>query len=214
MITLADNADSDLIFLSNDIILTPGWADSILIPDTITLPSCNQTHQYKSLIPNMNWSGYRNNFTELCEIAKIHKKQVIKNFDTLLMPFYIFCLPKNIYKTVGLLDETFKNGGEDLDYRVRAIIAGFDLKYVAQSYVLHFNGISTWRIEDNDQIQQRNKQYKDKFKEKWGNDLLTLMALGGNPNEPLIKHNLMNFNQLTDSHNLLIKKLYMLTNVT
>ena len=212
LINIAKQADSDLIFLSNDIILTPDWLPPLeAVDNTIVIPSCNQTHQYYTplvqLASLIDWENYNHNYEELHNIVLHHRQTVTGYFDLLLMPFYVFRLPKNVYNAVGLLDTEYINGGEDVDYRLRAILAGFDVKYAAASYIIHFYGKSTWRSqEDQAQIEDRNKKYRARFKEKWGEDLLNLMILGGDPNSVLIKHELMNFNYLTDSFNKLIKE--------
>jgi len=212
LIRLAKEKDADLIFLSNDIILTPGWLDPLeQIENAITIPSCNQTHQYSWLKPNMSWEEYDDNFVGLCDISNHHTQQVTGYYDLLLMAFYVFRLPKSVYTVLGEMDTTFVNGGEDLDYRIRAILAGVDVKYAAQSYVLHFNGISTWRKEDPIKLAQHNNAYRNQLSNKWGNDLMNLLVVSGNPNAVLTKHNLMSFNQTTDSHNELIKNIYLLT---
>lgn len=212
LIGIAKKADSDLIFLSNDIILTPEWLPPLeSINDAIVIPSCNQTHQYFTplvqLASLIDWGNYNHNHEELCNIVNHHKQTITGYFDLLLMPFYAFRLPRNIYNIVGLLDTGYVNGGEDVDYRLRALLAGFDVKYAAASYIIHFNGKSTWRSqEDQAQIDDRNKKYRARFKEKWGDDLLNLMILGGDPDSVLVKYELMNFNYLTDSFNVLIKE--------
>lgn len=218
LIAIADAADKDLIFLSNDIILTPGWLAPLEgINDAVVLPSCNQTHNYNTesfnLSPSIDWVNYGNRPAELLKIVNLHRQKVVGYFDFLLMPFYVFRLPKNVYRTVGPFDDTFINGGEDLDYRIRTILAGFEVKYASQSYLLHFNGKSTWRNKEHQsQLDRRNRQYRERLNQKWGNDLMSFMVVGGDPNGVLSKHNLMDFDASKDFHNMLIKKIYTLTN--
>lgn len=218
LIRIADGKDKDLIFLSNDIILTPGWLEPLEgINDAVVLPSCNQTHNYNTgafdLSPSIDWVDYGNRPAELLKIVNMHRQQVKGYFDFLLMPFYVFRLPVNVYRTVGYLDDLFVNGGEDLDYRIRTILAGFEVKYASQSYLLHFNGKSTWRnAEQQSEIDQRNRQYRERLVQKWGHDLMSFMVVGGDPNGVLSKHGLMDFDASKDFHNMLIKKIYTLTN--
>lgn len=213
LIDIARASNKDLIFLSNDIILTPNWLTSLELDNTITIPSCNQTHLYSKLTANMDWADYNNEYAQLCDHSLLHKQQVTENFDLLLMPFYVFRLPKDVYNIIGYFDTTFVNGGEDLDYRIRAIIAGIDVKYAAQSYVLHFNGKSTWRNSEHQyQIELCNKKYRDRLVEKWGYDLMSFMTLGGDPNTVLTKFGLMQFNRIAGFHNKLIQQIYQLSN--
>ena len=46
LMSMALYADKDLIFLSNDILLTKGWLEPLEeLSDAISISSCNQTHQ-------------------------------------------------------------------------------------------------------------------------------------------------------------------------
>lgn len=219
LINLAKERNQDLIFLSNDIILTPGWLEPLdHNPNCITIPACNQTHQYRhkglTLPSNLNLEDYNDQYDTLCEIADIHRQQFnLIAFERLLMPFYLFKLPAAVYNTIGYFDDNFVNGGEDIDYRVRALLNNIDVKYMSQSYVLHFNGKSTWRSkEELAKTEERNRKYKETFEKKWGADLKTLLMLGEDPNDILRKHNLTHFDPNQHSFNELIKIVYQLSN--
>jgi GT2 family glycosyltransferase len=176
-----------LIVLNNDVVFTPGWSDELTQhPDAIVMPSCNQTHLYTSgqltLQQTMNLDEYNNQYADLCKIAQAHKDRLpLGFFERLLMGFYAFVLPAAVYDKVGLFDERFGvGGGEDVDYRIRAISHNFPVKYYSHSYLLHFAGKSTWAgPEHQQQINQRNQQYFDIFAEKWGGDLANLCLVGG-----------------------------------
>jgi GT2 family glycosyltransferase len=217
LISMALYADQDLIFLSNDILLTKNWLSPLeAIEDAISIPSCNQTHQYNynglQLNANMDWNEYNHQYITLSEIARLHSLNNHGYFERLLMPFYLFRLPKSVYLKLGHMDTKFVNGGEDIDYRLRAIINGIDIKYAAKSYVLHFNGKSTWRgAEDLDNTKKREQIYKDNFVNKWNEDLFKLLFLGNDPNSVLQKYNLMSFNNKTDSFNKLIQSVFKLS---
>lgn len=215
LIELADRLNKDLVFLSNDVILTPDWNSKLIIENVLTIPSCNQTHEY-FLPPNTSLEEYDNRYNLLCDTVTQHRRLVTNDsFEKLLMPFYAFSLPKSVYRKIGYFDDGFVNGGEDLDYRVRCILNDVPVKYISNSYVLHFNGKSTWRsVEDQQAIEERNKKYKIRFAEKWGTDLLNIMALGGDPNGVLMKHNLMHFDSTVHSYNSLIKIIYDKTNIS
>jgi GT2 family glycosyltransferase len=214
LINIADANELDLIMITNDIVLTPNWLQSLEVSDTvITLPSCNQTHTYlnEAGTPVYNTSvdltEYNNNWNLLCQVANLHSTSARGLYERLLMPFYLFRLPRKIYQVVGLFDEEFgSGGGEDVDYRIRTILAGFKVKYVSQSYVLHFHGKSTWAGGETDiKILERNQKYFNKFTEKWGSDLANLLLVGGNGQLVKEKYNL-NL-QIDDDYNSLINNL-------
>jgi len=174
LISLANSQNKDLVFLSNDVVFTPGWNERLeLNENTICIPSCNQTHNYGfPAVSNINEFGKQ--FGKLNSAAHLHGVQLQEPFETKLMPFYVFKLPQKIYTSVGLFDTNFHMGGEDVDYRLRAIGAGFDVKYT-KSFLLHFNGASTWNGQENlDDVKLRNLRYTRTFIQKWGDKLAQL----------------------------------------
>lgn len=181
-------AGRNLIILSNDIVFTPGW-NSLMTQysNALILPSCNQTHLYSlgnlELKPSMQISDYDNKDRELDLISQHHKSHVNGLFERLLMAFYAFSLPVNVYNRIGYFDENFGiGGGEDVDYRLRAIEQDIPVKYLSQSYLLHFSGKSTWDgPEQKKEIEDRNRKYFSAFVNKWGEDLANLCLVGGNP---------------------------------
>lgn len=203
VISLADG--NDVVILNNDIVFTPNWNDPLQgYQDAILIPSCNQTHLYSNgnliLEPSMTIDQYDNPY-DLHNIVKQHRDTVGSGFfERLLMPFYAVKIPGKIYKTIGLFDETYgKGGGEDVDYRLRAISAGFSVKYVKSSYLLHFQGKSTWAgAEVKQETLDRNRQYFERFVELWGYDLANLLLSGGTSQPVIEKYQLTNYIQRND----------------
>ncbi len=174
LISLANSQNQNLAFLSNDVVFTPRWSERLWVHEnTITLPSCNQTHYYGfNSVCNIN--EFNNQFGKLNSAAHLHAVNNKQPFEALLMPFYVFCLSQKIYTTVGLFDTDFHMGGEDVDYRLRALLHGFDVKYTS-SFLLHFNGASTWNgVEDAEAVTLRNMRYTQRFEQKWGTELTNL----------------------------------------
>ena len=77
------------------------------------------------------------------------------------MPFYCFKIPYKILFDVGKFDTSFgKGGGEDIDYRIRCANKNFDVNFLTDSYLLHFQGKSTWDgVESPKETEKRNKIY-------------------------------------------------------
>lgn len=185
--------DRDIFFLNNDIVFTPNWNTVLMQYDNaILIPACNQTHYYKlenlQLAPTMYIDEFNNKFSELNDISKFHiKSSTINFFEMKLMPFYAFRLPKKIYSKIGMFDERFSIGGEDVDYRIRCLQNGFSVKYTNSSYLLHFHGKSTWDSnEDSAETLIRNQAYEEVFLKKWGRDCFDF-CLNGKNFEPVIK---------------------------
>jgi GT2 family glycosyltransferase len=203
IISIADG--KDLVILNNDIVFTENWLQPLTQHNNvIVIPSCNQTHEYTTdqltLTNSMSINEFDNNFYTLSDIVRRHKQLNPSGFyERLLMPFYAFRLPYEIYSKVGLFDESFGvGGGEDVDYRIRAIQLGFNVKYTTQSYLLHFQGKSLWDSgETSDETKQRDKIYFNRFIEKWGSDLSNLLLVGGQP-QPIVQKYLLENSTITE----------------
>ena len=173
-IEIAIKNKKDLVFLNNDIVFTKNWFKPfILESESISIPCNNQIFQYESdlgilkLKPTMNLNNFNNNYELLEEILEQHKLKIKsgQKFQTLLMPFYAFKIPYEILKNVGYFDISYgTGGGEDIDYRFRCAIKGYNVNYLTDSYLLHFHGKSTWGIESEEEIRKRNIKYKEIFK--------------------------------------------------
>ena len=129
------------------------------------------------------------------EIADKHCKKYenFKKFQGLLMPFFCFKVPYKILKEVGLFDTSFVEGAEDVDYRIRSAIKGYDVNFVINSYLLHFHGKSTWDGgETKDQVEKRNQLYTNAFLKKWGEEMTQLFIRRNNFLDILEKKGLTN----------------------
>ena len=187
IIDIAIKNKKDLIFLTNDLVFTEDWIKPVLLnSSSISIPSNNQIFQYQSDCGNlklkvtMNSNDFNENYKLLNDIAKKHKKKFNPNqkFQTLLMPFSCFKIPYKILNEVGHLDTSYgTGGGEDVDYRFRCSIKGYDVNFLIDSYLLHFHGRSTWGIETKKQIEDRNKKYTEVFLKKWGKDMTQVFIL-------------------------------------
>ena len=180
----------NLIFLNNDIIFTKNWAKPLQADSkNISLPVNNQLFPYESncgklkLRETMNLEDFKENYTLLDEIVEKHKKKfkAHQQLRALLMPFFCFKIPYPILNEVGFFDKIFVCGAEDVDYRIRCAKKGYDVNFLADSYLLHFHGKSTWDGgETNNQIEKRNKLYTEAFLKKWGEDITQIFILRKN----------------------------------
>lgn len=194
LMTYAEERKADLVVLNNDLILTPGWREALEArDDIISLPACNQTHIYQDSTgqiifdQTLDLDDYAGQWDILCQMAKNHSANNIGYFEQLHTSFYAFRLPRSIYQKVGKFDETFAPaGGEDVDYRIRALQAGHDTLYTNAAYILHFQGKSTWSgVEDSDATDNRNQSYFRRFVEKYGEDMANLLLKVGQPLEKI-----------------------------
>lgn len=191
LLSIATEYKQDFIFLSNDVIFTPFW-NSRFIPNTLTIPSCNQTHNY-GINDALDLAQFNYNYDMLNNIAIQHMQNNKTPYERLLMPTYVCCIPYLVYSAVGNFDESFNVGGEDVDYRLRCLQKGIDVKY-NNAFLLHFNGKSSWNgVETKEQTKIRDQNYKNKFIEKWGIDLYNLCIVNGNKELTITKYSLQEF---------------------
>lgn len=163
---------ADFIGLNNDLVFTENWNQSFVKSKSISVPLCNQklTGEYGSLKIKsaMNLEDFDGKENELNEFVKGIDSQKL-NINSNIVGFHCFHIPHEIISKVGFLDENFENGGEDIDYRIRASQLGYDIQIDTSSYLLHFYGKSIWRSgESKEKTLTREKKYRNHFEKKWG----------------------------------------------
>jgi GT2 family glycosyltransferase len=153
---------------------------------SISIPVSNFLFKYKSdcgdliLKPTMRFDEFNENYDLLNDIVKNHIKKFSfqKQFQFLLMPFFCFKIPYKILNEVGYFDESFINGAEDVDYRIRSAKRGYNVNFLINSYLLHFHGKSTWDGNETPaQTEKRNKAYSEVFLKKWGSELTQIFII-------------------------------------
>jgi GT2 family glycosyltransferase len=178
----------DLMLLNNDIIYTKNWLDFLKPQENqILVPFCNQNAQYHfgelKLNFTMDYEDYDEREDELEFIAQFHRQQSAA-LPTVtaepLISFFCVYIPRAISAKLGNFDESFgRGGGEDVDYRLRALLAGFEVSLVRQCYLLHFMGKSTWRSgEPAHDTALANLTYQRRFVEKWGSPVAEFFLAG------------------------------------
>jgi hypothetical protein len=133
--------------------------------------------------PAMDLADYAGHEADLEAIGRQHRAGY-RGFQVVsAVAFFCIKIPRSVYEVVGDFDEQFgKGGAEDRDYTIRAWLAGIPQEWALGSYVLHFQGKSTWRgPETPAQCQQRNDRYTQAFRKKWG-AALTYAFLSGDWN--------------------------------
>ena len=215
-INFALKRKKNLFFLNNDIIFTEGWSEPFnKNTEDVLLPVSNQMFSYESscgnlkLKPTMSLKDFNENYLLLNEIVKKHKKkyQLQQKAQGLLMPFFCFKIPYKILNEVGLFDEIFIHGAEDVDYRIRCTEKGYNVFFMVDSYLLHFHGKSSWDgAETEQQIEDRGKLYTEAFSKKWGKEMTQIFIYRKNFEDILNGKNLGVFFQKGE-YGELIRKL-------
>jgi len=204
LMRLAIKENKDLVFLSNDVIFTPNWSELLVTDDmTLSIPSCNQTHNL-GIPSSLSMDEFGDRYDILNQVSLVVNNEM-KYFQSMLMPFYVLRIPLKILKEVGEYDEMFVVGGEDVDYRLRCLIKGFNVTYTP-SFLLHFNGKSSWNgVETIDQTKERDYNYKIRFISKWGLDLKDICFINSDPMRVINKFKLNDIISNGDYNNLILK---------
>jgi len=140
---LAAAARADLFFLNNDLIFTPGWNPPLLVQAPVIFsPVSNREIQYETrsfTFRNvLSLDDYLSHLPEFGELLQTHQARKLSYMNVAMLPFFCVKIPFAIYSVVGSLDERFgRGGGEDNDYCLRTVLAGFKIHYAMQSFVLH-----------------------------------------------------------------------------
>lgn len=182
----AQHKGAHVVFLNNDVYFTHDWSRCLGDPHNVVVPSCNQTHtlRFNNFVVESIMQlqqGDQSIQAYLPCVDHMARQHVMENkgqrFQSRVIAFYAVSIPPEVYQSVGLFDESFGLGGaEDVDYRLRTVLCGFDCYYSTQAYLLHFHGKSTWLGgETPEQTQQRDQLYWDRFISKWGFDLTHLL---------------------------------------
>lgn len=175
---------SDVVFLNNDLVFSPGWFESMRARGPFLLsPLSNAEVPYSDgdlhCKLGMDLEDYLGKEHLFREVARRHRNRAHGYLTVLTFPFFAVKIPYEVYSVVGPLDESFGiGGGEDKDYGIRCYERGFELRFALNSYILHFQGKSTWRgAETREQTAARDRFYSERFRQKWGQALFEVMVL-------------------------------------
>ena len=92
--------------------------------------------------------------------------------------FYATLIPRSVIEKVGLLDETFTNSGEDVDFCNRIRKLGYKILQNYESFVFHFGAVSRkiLEIENKDAYQEADKKTRAYLETKYSKKLLVLYS--------------------------------------
>lgn len=81
--------------------------------------------------------------TEVDKFASIIYKKYRKNYADTMITGFCCLIRSKLFKEIGLLDERFGlGGGEDKEFRTRAIHAGWKAIWVKHAFVWHYGNVS------------------------------------------------------------------------
>lgn len=192
VVDIALRKRADLYFLNNDLIFPRRWIEPLLVDDDAILsPLSPREVQFAASVLNtknqhvlstvvltnpMELEAHLDNPAAFEFIAEAHRRSSEGYWSLFIVPFFGVKIPFRVLEAVGHFDEGFGvGGGEDYDYCLRALLAGFQVKFALGSYLLHFGGKSSWAgVEDTTRRSAREEHFMRYFEAKWGPKLFQL----------------------------------------
>lgn len=165
-----------IVILNNDLLFSKGWLEPLL-----------ETHRKTGGIVNPLSNcdkGWRHNYNLNGWLPGVHKlgdinPQEVYDFQSpstrvyqvQWVPFFCTLMSREIYDKVGLLDELYNNGCEDLDYCIRAKQLGITCWVDERSFVFHYGAISRKSLEAESSrlYHQQDIENHRRYQMKWGN---------------------------------------------
>jgi GT2 family glycosyltransferase len=175
----------DLFLLNNDVVFSEGWRESLEQVDCCCIAS-SISNQHIScelerlvLRNSMDLHEYQGKEALFDALVRVHRSVPLGVQAEPAVAFFCVRIPCLVYTVVGVFDESFGRGGaEDTDYCLRSWIAGFPVVLALSSFVLHFQGKSTWDgAESIEERSIREQRYVAAFIAKWGEELSRLLFL-------------------------------------
>ena len=184
VLDLSRARQADVVFLNNDLIFSRGWFEPLQAEGPFLLsPVSNAEVPYEEegfkCKLGMDLEDYLGKEDLFRLIVRRHRNREHGYMKVATYAFFAVKIPYKVYSVVGPLDESFGvGGGEDRDYAIRCYLNGFELRFALKSYVLHFQGKSTWRgPETQEQTANRDRIVHERFRQKWGDALFRVMVM-------------------------------------
>lgn len=91
---------------------------------------------------------------------------------------YATCYARSAIDEVGLFDEQYENGNEDIDLNKRLSAFGFKTGQAIDAFVFHFGGISrgAYQLENKEAYDEQDKNNHEKFKNKWAQKKIAIFT--------------------------------------
>lgn len=97
------------------------------------------------------------------------KSPSVKSYTRAWVPFFCTVMSREVIDKIGLLDESFHNGCEDLDYCTRANKLGYICAVNEASFIFHFGAISR-------KAQEVDKHNNDRIQSKYNKPLIVIQT--------------------------------------
>jgi len=162
------SAGNYMVFLNNDIIVTPGWLSRLIFhlrdPQVGAVgPVTNFAGNESRIAVDYRDIGGLDDFAR--RYTRAHDGQT---FDIRMLALFCLVLRRAVIETVGPLDERFNIGMyEDDDFSLRLRQKGYRILCVEDVYIHHWGSASFSQLAA-ERYQRLHDENRAKFEEKWG----------------------------------------------
>lgn len=166
---IARSTGQYIFLLNNDTILFPGWLQRLTGAFDETTGAVGPVSNYVMGKQRVVIGRKEASPEQIHSIVSVQGKG--RTAEAELLIGFALIVSREVIDKVGLLDERFFAGSEDLDYSLRIRLAGYKLKIVEDVFVLHFGSLTSKSILN--KSDDYYKQANDEFFKKWSKELNT-----------------------------------------
>lgn len=159
---------SQILLLNNDTIVTHKWLENLLFAlysssqVGIVSPLSNVALPYQNFPYTFTDEQTYHNFA-----LSYNAPNQTKWKSAQALCGFCFLFKREVYERIGLLDEQYAVGNyEDIDYGLRAMLAGYKLLIAGDTFIYH-NGHSSFDKNKLDIVKIADENWK-RFQKKWG----------------------------------------------
>jgi len=143
-----------ILLLNNDIEVTKNWLTNLInlteADEKVGIAGSKLYYPGSNIIQHAGVTVSYNNNNQLIPHHKFNNISEddlgdLKNTNLKAVTGACFLITKKLYKKIGLFDEEFINGYEDVDYCFRAITNGFNVVFCNDSICYHYESMSPGR---------------------------------------------------------------------
>lgn len=158
-----------ICLLNNDTVVTSYWLTRLewhLKNSNVDIisPCTNKISGKQQVNP-----GIYNDISELYNVSEefyLNHKQKCEISDYVIG--FCMLIKNEVFEQIGLFDEFFDLGGEEIDFCIRAKIAGFKIGIAKDVFIHHFGSITFLNIGDIDYYNDICRKNVEQLKKKWG----------------------------------------------
>lgn len=159
-----------IVFLNNDVVVTPGWLSRLLAH--LRDPAVG------AVGPVTNFAGNESRITvdysdiqDLDDFARRYcAAHAGQSFEIRMLALFCLATRRSTLEDVGPLDEQFGVGMyEDDDFSLRMRQKGYRILCAEDVYIHHWGSASFSQLEE-EQFQRLHQENRRKFEEKWGTE--------------------------------------------